>query len=313
MQAVKRSGVSVKDHKVVIVGAGSSGIGVTKQICAYFQHEGLTEDEARSSFWLVDRKGLVTNDRGDEIADYKKPFSRSDNQGRQFKDLEEVIDHVRPTILIGLSTTGGVFTPTIIGKLADWNRHPIIFPLSNPSANSECDFETAIKHSDGRALFASGSPFPPYTYTNKETGESRVYYAGQGNNMYVFPGIGLGTVLCIAVEVTDSMFYAAAAALSESLIAEEKHRGLLYPGVTRIRDVSVHIARGVIRAAQEAKVDRETGIKHTNDAELERWIKERMYDPHLENEKLEEAVSKMLSSFKQSRGEQGEEISVPSA
>lgn len=304
MQAVKRSGVPVKDHKAVIFGAGSSGIGVTEQICGYFQREGLSENDARASFWLVDSKGLVTDDRGDTIPDYKKKYSRSDNQGRQFKNLEEVIDHVRPTMLIGLSTVGGVFTPSIIGKLSNWNDHPIIFPLSNPSANSECDFETAIKYSDGRVLFASGSPFPSYTHTSKQTGESRVYHPGQGNNMYVFPGIGLGAVLCKAVEVTDSMLYAAAAALSESLTAEEKERSLLYPGVTRIRTVSIRVAMGVIRAAQEAKVDRETSIKDANDAELKRWLEERMYDPYSENYTLAETVEKMLGSYCQPEKEE---------
>lgn len=228
INAVKRSGLPCKEHRAVFLGAGSAGVGVAKQIVAFFMREGMTEDEARSCFYLVDTKGLVTADRGDKLADHKVYFARTDNNGQQFKTLDEVVDHVKPTILMGLSTLGGVFTPEILRKMADWNTHPIIFPLSNPSANSECDFESAITHTDGRALFASGSPFQPFSFKNS-SGESRTYYPGQGNNMYVFPGIGLGTILSKAVKVTDEMIYASGAALSQALTAEEIDLGLLYP------------------------------------------------------------------------------------
>ena len=256
----------------------------------------MTEDEARACFYLVDTKGLVTADRGDKLAAHKVYFARHDNNGEQFKTLDEVIDYVKPTMLMGLSTLGGVFTPTILQKMADWNEHPIIFPLSNPSSNSECDFESAIKNTDGRALFASGSPFQPFSYTNK-AGETHVYYPGQGNNMYVFPGIGLGTILSKAVEVTDSMVYASAESLSTTLTSEEISRGLLYPDVSRIRDVSVVVARGVIRAAQAANVDRETGIRDLSDAELDAWIRTKMYNPHAEVASLEREVGQLLSSI----------------
>lgn len=296
MQAVKRSGLPVKDHKAVFFGAGSAGVGVAKQICEYFQREGLSEEEAKAKFWLVDSKGLVTTDRGDKLADHKLYFAREDNESQQFKSLEEVIDYVKPTMLMGLSTIGGIFTPEVIQKMAEYSEHPIIFPLSNPSDNSECDFETAVKNTKGRVLFASGSPFPSYTYT-KEDGETTTLYPGQGNNMYVFPGIGLGTILSKAVEVTDDMLFASAKSLSESLTAEELERGLLYPGVSRIREVSVSVARGVIRAAQEAKVDRETSIRKMDDHELTAWIKARMYDPHQEVHSLEREVGRLLFSF----------------
>ncbi|KAL1952754.1 hypothetical protein VTO42DRAFT_4295 [Malbranchea cinnamomea] len=256
----------------------------------------MTEEEARACFWLVDTKGLVTADRGDKLAAHKVYFARHDNNGQQFKTLDEVIDYVKPTMLMGLSTLGGVFTPAILQKMAEWNERPIIFPLSNPSANSECDFESAITHTDGRALFASGSPFPSFSYTN-EAGETKTYHPGQGNNMYVFPGIGLGTILSKAVEVTDSMIYASGEALSTSLTPEEIGRGLLYPDITRIRDVSVVVARGVIRAAQAANVDRETAIRGLSDADLDAWIRTRMYDPHAEVAALEREVGLLLSSI----------------
>ena len=178
ISAVKRSGVPVRDQRAVFYGAGSAGVGVAKQIVAYFQQEGLTEDEARRCFWLVDTKGLVTDNRGDKLADHKVYFSRPDNGAKQYKDLPEVVEYVKPTILMGLSTDGNSFTSGILSKMAQWNEHPIIFPLSNPSANSECTFEDAIKYTRGKALFASGSPFDPVE------NEGKTYYAGQGMNPF---------------------------------------------------------------------------------------------------------------------------------
>jgi malate dehydrogenase (oxaloacetate-decarboxylating)(NADP+) len=296
MSAVKRSGIPSKDQRAVFLGAGSAGVGVARQIIDYFVREGLTEEEAKSCFYLVDTKGLVTADRGDRLASHKVYFAREDNNGQQFKTLEETIEYVKPTILMGLSTLGGVFTPEILQKMAAWNEHPIIFPLSNPSANSECDLESAIKNTDGRALFASGSPFLPVTFTNS-AGETKIYHGGQGNNMYVFPGIGLGTILSKAVEVTDSMIFASGEALTKCMTAEEHSLGLLYPDITRIRDVSVVVARNVIRAAQEAKVDRETGIHGLSDGDLDAWIRVRMYNAHTEVASLEREVGSLLSSI----------------
>ncbi|QSS63943.1 NADP-dependent malic enzyme MaeA, partial [Histoplasma capsulatum] len=296
INAVKQSGIPAKEHKAVFLGAGSAGVGVAKQIVDFFVREGMTEAEAKACFYLVDTKGLVTADRGDQLASHKVYFARTDNQGLQLKTLSEVVDHVKPTMLMGLSTLGGVFTPEILRSMASFSKRPIIFPLSNPSANSECDFESAIIHTDGQALFASGSPFQPFSYKNS-TGQIKTYYPGQGNNMYVFPGIGLGTILSKAVEVTDSMIYASGEALSKTLTSEELEHGLLYPDLTRIRDVSVIVARGVIRAAQEAKVDRETGIRDLSDADMDAWIRSKMYAPHSEVASLEREVGILLSSI----------------
>lgn len=173
--AIKRTGIAVREQRLLFFGAGSAGVGVAKQIVQLFMQDGLTEDDARQRFWLLDSRGLITKDRGDKLAAHKVYFSRDDNDGKQYKTLEEVVDLVKPTILMGLSTIGGVFTPQILRKMATWNTHPIIFPLSNPSANSECTFEDAIRYTEGRALFASGSPFPDFDY------EGKVYIPGQGN------------------------------------------------------------------------------------------------------------------------------------
>lgn len=289
--AVKQSGIAPRDHRAVFLGSGSAGVGVAKQIVDYFVHEGLTEDEAKNCFWLVDSKGLVTSDRGDTLAEHKIYFSRTDNQGQQFKNLEQVMDHVKPTIIMGLSTIGGAFTPELLQKMGQWNDHPIIFPLSNPSSKSECTFEQAITNTDGRALFASGSPFHPVTYKGK------TYHPGQGNNMYVFPGIGLGTILCKAVQVTQDMIYASGDALPTMITEEEKDKALLYPDITRIRDVSVRVARYVIRAAQKDNVDRIHHLRDLDDAALEAWIKDKMYDPHKETQELENELRDIVQDL----------------
>lgn len=304
--AVKESGVPPRDHRAVFLGSGSAGVGVAKQIVAYFMHEGLTEDEARSCFYMVDSKGLVTSDRGDKLADHKIYFARTDNNGQQFKSLEKVTEYVKPTILMGLSTIGGAFTPELITKMGEWNHRPIIFPLSNPSSKSECTFEDAVKYTDGRALFASGSPFPPYTFTCSN-GETKTLQPGQGNNMYVFPGIGLGAILSKAIQVTDNMIYASGESLSTALSQEEINMGCLYPEITRIREVSVRVTRFVIRAAQKDNVDRVHLLRDLSDEQLEEWIRSKMYDPHAETKSLEAEVEKVAMDL--ARGLRKEEPS----
>jgi malate dehydrogenase (oxaloacetate-decarboxylating)(NADP+) len=287
INAVKLSGVPVKDQRAVFLGAGSAGVGVAKQLVEFFIKEGLTEDEARRKFWIVDSNGLVTNDRGDKLAEHKVYFARDDNKGKQIHSLSRLIDYVRPTILMGLSTIGGAFTPEIIKQMATLNDRPVIFPLSNPSSKSECTFEDAIKYTNGKALFASGSPFADVEF------EKKTLTPGQGNNMYVFPGIGLGAILSKAVSVTQDMIYESALALSTSLSPEERAKDWLYPDIRRIRDVSVIVTRGVIRAAQKGGVDRELNLRSLSDEELDAYIKDRMYDPANEKAKLLDEISQL--------------------
>ncbi|KUJ19977.1 NADP-dependent malic enzyme [Mollisia scopiformis] len=276
INALKATGKPVKDQRAVFIGAGSAGVGVAKQIVEFFVKEGLTEDEARRCFWFVDTKGLITNDRGDKLAPHKIYFSRDDNNGQQFRDLEQVVDYVKPTMLLGLSTIRGAFNKTVLEKMAQLNDQPIIFPLSNPSSNAECSFEEAVKYTDGKAIFASGSPWLPFLYKNK------ILQPSQGNNVYVFPGIGLGAILSKAVHISQEMIYASAVALSNATNATEINDGKLYPDMDRIRDVSVIVCREVIKEAQAQGLDRETSIRGMSDADLDAWIRSRMYDPYKE-------------------------------
>jgi len=159
--------------------------------------------------------------------------------------------------------------------------------LSNPSEKSECNFEDAITWTDGRVLFASGSPFPETTYKGKE------YTPGQGNNMYIFPGLGLGTILSEASKVTDKMILIASESLAKCVTEEEFSRGLLYPDVSRIREVSLHIARDVIRAAQKDGVDGIKELRSISDAELESYIKSKIYNPEDLTRHLATELSKL--------------------
>lgn len=290
INAVKASGTPVKDHRAIFLGAGSAGVGVARQIVEYFIKEGLTEEEARRKFWFVDSNGLVTLDRGDKLAEHKVYFARDDNDGKQIQSLSRLIEYVKPTILMGLSTIGGAFNRDILERMARLNDKPIIFPLSNPSSKSECTFEEAVRYTEGRALFASGSPFPSLEFDGK------TLTPGQGNNMYVFPGIGLGAILSKAVNVTQDMIYASAESLSTSLSAEEVAAGWLYPDIRRIREVSVTVTRGVIRAAQENGVDRELSLRNLTNEQLDSYIKDRMYDPHRERENVKDEVAQLIAT-----------------
>ncbi|CAJ0751274.1 16134_t:CDS:2 [Entrophospora sp. SA101] len=197
---------------------------------------------------LGEAPSLLTSDRGDKLAQHKVYFARSDNNGRQYKTLEEVIEYVKPTCLIGLSSTHGVFNEKILKRMAELNKQPIIFPLSNPSNNAECTYEEAMRHTNNTVIFASGTAFPQYV----EPETKKVHYPGQGNNMYIFPGLGLGAILAQAKKITDKQIYAAASALANSVSPKEKAEGrLLYPDLKRIRRVSAEVAAAVIMEAVE--------------------------------------------------------------
>ncbi|KFA63239.1 hypothetical protein S40285_04908 [Stachybotrys chlorohalonatus IBT 40285] len=288
--AVNLSGVPLEEQRLVFMGAGSAGVGVAKQLVEYYTRRGLSEAAARDKFWLVDTKGLVTKDRGDRLADHKKYFARIDNNGHQFRTLEEVIEYVKPTALVGLTATFGVFTESVVRALkasvdaGGLGRRPILFPLSNPLTKAECTFEQAVQWTDGTVIFASGSPFQSFTVKSPTDAGSITYHPNQGNNVYVFPGIGLGAILAKASRVTDEMIYMSADALAGSLNADEIHKGLIYPRIERVREASITVAREVMKAARRGGVSE---LPESQWIEWEEWgdvaltsyIKQRIYDP----------------------------------
>lgn len=290
--AVNLSGVPIEEQRLVFMGAGSAGVGVAKQLVEYYTKRGLSEQAARDKFWLVDTKGLVTKDRGDKLAEHKKYFARVDNNGHQFRTLEEVIEYVKPTALVGLTATFGVFTESVVRALkasvdaGGLGRRPILFPLSNPLTKAECTFEQAVTWTDGTVIFASGSPFSPFTTKTGDSTQTVTYHPNQGNNVYVFPGIGLGAILAKASRVTDNMIYTSAAALAGALNADEIHKGLIYPRIERVRDASLVVAREVMKAARRDGVSmlpeaQWNEWEEWGDPALEKFIKEHIYDPVL--------------------------------
>jgi malate dehydrogenase (oxaloacetate-decarboxylating)(NADP+) len=266
------SGKPLTSHRILFLGAGSAGVGVAMQLMSFFTLHGMSTEEAQKCIYLVDSHGLIYDARG-PMADHKKYFSRHDYQGPPLDNLLDVIAFVKPTALLGLSTTKGAFTREVIEAMAALNPRPIIFPLSNPVKLSECEFHEAVEYTGGTVLFASGSPFHTMEYGD------RTLYPGQGNNMYIFPGLGLGAILSRASAVTDSMVESSSLGLANSLTAEERSRDLIYPCINRIREISADITVAVIRAAQKAGVDRAPALRKMNDAALLAFVNGKMWNP----------------------------------
>ncbi|KAF9393783.1 hypothetical protein CPC16_001199 [Podila verticillata] len=258
MNAINLAGIPAKEHKILFFGAGSAAK-EENLLAAYFVNDhGMTEDEAREMVWLVDSKGLVTLDRGDKLAEHKLYFARKDNNGARFPDIASVIEHVRPTALFGLSSQSGAFSEDVLRSMAALNERPIVFPLSNPAYQAECSFEQAMVHTKGKVIFASGTAFPKYT--DPATGV--VSAPGQGNNMYIFPGLGLGGILAQPATISDRLIYSAARACANALTPEERAQGLLYPVLPRIREVSAEVAVAVMaESVAEGSATNEEAIK----------------------------------------------------
>ncbi|KAJ4482232.1 malate dehydrogenase [Lentinula aciculospora] len=270
------SGLPLTEHRILFFGAGSSGIGVAKQLVSFFTELGMSADEAKKHIYTVDSKGLVTADRKG-LQEHKTFFARTDYQGPALTKLADIVRYVKPTALLGLSTIGGAFTEEVVKLMASMNKRPIIFPLSNPVSKCELTFQDAINWTEGRVVFASGSPYKPVIY------EGTAYEAGQGNNMYMFPGIGLGAILSKAKHITDAMVERAAIALSTSLNEDENCRELVYPRLDRIRDISAQVALAVARQAHKDGVDNNLVLRNLNDSDALRHIKGKMWEPCYES------------------------------
>ncbi|MGE0354411.1 MAG: NAD-dependent malic enzyme [Gemmatimonadales bacterium] len=232
----------LQGERILFYGAGEAASGIGNLIVAAMVKRGLTREEARSHIWFVDSKGLVVKSRSG-LAAHKLPYAQ---EHEQIKDLDDIVDALQPTCLIGVSGQPQTFTEQILRRMGEINERPMIFSLSNPTANSECTAEQAYRYTGGRAIFASGSPFPPVQY------DGRTLVPGQGNNAYVFPGIGLGVIAARARHVTDEMFYVAADTLAHLVTEEYLAQGTLFPPLTRIREVSGAIATAVAQEAYDS-------------------------------------------------------------
>jgi malate dehydrogenase (oxaloacetate-decarboxylating) len=251
LSAIKVTGKTLRDQQIVIFGAGSAAIGVADGLRAAMKEEGLTEQEARSRFWLLNSKGLLHSGRKDltpEQSVYAQPENRISGwpqTSNRHMGLADVIGNIDATILIGLSTVHGVFSEAIVREMARKVERPVIFPLSNPTANSEATAEDLIRWTDGHALVATGSPFAPVNY------DGRKIPIVQCNNVYIFPAMGLGVVASDARRVTDPMMLAAARALAANSPALKDSSASLLPPLTDLRRVAAKIALVVGIQAQK--------------------------------------------------------------
>lgn len=261
------TGKAFKELTVMFLGAGSAATGIADLLTVAFMQEGLSEAEARQRLWFVDVNGLVVAGR-DDLMPHNLPYAHLHER----LGFADAIDAIKPDVLIGATGSPGTFDQRIIRKMCDHHPTPIIFALSNPTSQAECTAEQAYAWSNGKAIFASGSPFGEMEYQGKR------YRPGQGNNAYIFPGVGLGALFAEAKLISDEMFLAAAHTLAQSVSDEELELGAVYPKLTRIRDVSLLIAVAVAEMAFEqglARAERPHDLRHA--------IACAMYDPHYEN------------------------------
>ena len=274
LSALHVLGEPLSQQRIVMLGAGSSAIGIAEQLVEVMVSEGTSPQEARAAFWLLDSQGLVQTGRSNLEAD-KHPFAQPQERIAQWSlaqpgriALEEVVAQVHPTILIGTSAQPGAFTQAVVRDMAQHVERPIIFPLSNPSSKSEAHPQDLIDWTEGRALVATGSPFPPVTYNG------RTIPIGQCNNMFIFPGVGLGVLASGARRVKDALFLAAARALRDCSPARTDPTASLYPKIEDVREVARRVALAVGKAAQQAGVT-EQGAED----ELARRITASMWTP----------------------------------
>jgi malate dehydrogenase (oxaloacetate-decarboxylating)(NADP+) len=233
--ALRITGQKITDQRFLFLGGGSAGTGIAELISQAMAMEGMEIGEARRRNALFDINGLLVTSRAD-LADFQKPFAQDRTPVSTFVDA---IKALRPTGIIGVSTVPKLFTRDVIETMSGINERPIIFPYSNPTSRSECTAEEAYNWSGGRAVFASGSPFPPVEIAGRK------FVPGQGNNVYIFPAMGMAVFATEATRVTEEMFIVAAKAVAEQVTEENLSTGLIYPPQSEILDASLHVAERV--------------------------------------------------------------------
>lgn len=283
LSAVKVSGVPLSEHRVVVFGAGTAGIGIADQVRDAMVRVGVSEEESYKRFWCIDRNGLVT-DNMEDLLDFQIPYARKEAEVSEWKQndvigLAEVVKHVKPTILIGTSTVAGAFKEEIIKEMASHVERPIILPMSNPTPLAEAKPADLIEWTEGRALVATGSPFEPVTYNGV------TYVIGQSNNALIFPGLGLGTIVVRSSVMTDGMFAAAAEAVA-SMVDTSQPGAPILPEVEELRNISEMVAIEVAKVAVAEGVARE----NLSDNDIKIAVKEAIWEPEYRQIKAVEKV-----------------------
>jgi malate dehydrogenase (oxaloacetate-decarboxylating)(NADP+) len=263
--ALRTTGGRLDDQTLLFLGAGEAATGIADLVVSAMQAQGLSEAEARRRNWLVDSRGLVVQSRS-ELAEHKLPYAHAH---APIGDFLTAIRTLKPTAIIGVAAVGGTFTPEVLQAMAELNARPIVFALSNPTSKSECSADEAYRHTDGRALFACGSPYDPVVLAG------RTFVPRQGNNSYIFPGVGLGAIASGARHITDEMFMGAARTLAGLVTEADLAQGSLYPALQRIREVSAQIAAEVAQIARR----RDLATAKMPDDVLGH-VRSQMYEPH---------------------------------
>jgi malate dehydrogenase (oxaloacetate-decarboxylating)(NADP+) len=264
LSALKVTGRGLTEQTLLFQGAGEAATGIADLVVEAMVAAGMDEARARRRCWLVDSKGLVVKKRAG-LAEHKRPYA---HEHPPVDTLLGAVEALRPTAIIGVAAVGGAFTEKVVRTMTSINPRPIVFALSNPTSKSECTAAQAYEWSNGRALFACGSPFDPVT-----VGETKMV-PRQGNNSYIFPGVGLGLIVSGASRVTDEMFMAAAHALANMVTAQDLRQGSLYPPLKDIREVSARIAAAVATVAWNRGL-----AAGSRPADVLAHVKARMYEP----------------------------------
>ena len=276
LAGVRATEVPLSEHRFVILGAGAAGVGIAQQLKTVLSQDGLSQLEIAGRIALLDSGGLLIEGReyrsGDEYkTEISFPRAAADRlglEGCEGYDLGDTVRALRPSVLIGTSGQAGAFGEAIIKSMAEGVDRPMIFPFSNPTANSEAIPTDLLEWTRGKAIIATGSPFAPVEY------EKRLHRIGQGNNVFIFPGVGLGALSVAAREVTEAMFTVAAETLANQVTPEELEAGLLYPDLSRLREVSATIAKAVA-----AEACRSGHAPAASDAEISVRVEEWTWDP----------------------------------
>ncbi|XP_048152179.1 NADP-dependent malic enzyme isoform X1 [Corvus hawaiiensis] len=254
----------LSDHTVLFQGAGEAALGIANLIVMAMEKEGIPKDAATKRIWMVDSKGLIVKGRA-SLTPEKQRFA---HEHGEMKNLEDIVKDIKPSVLIGVAAIGGAFTTQILQDMAALNKRPIIFALSNPTSKAECTAEQCYKYTEGRGIFASGSPFDPVTLPSGQT-----LYPGQGNNSYVFPGVALGVISCGLRHIDEDVFLTTAEVIAQQVTDENLQEGRLYPPLVTIQDVSLKIA---VRIAEEAYRNN-TASTYPQPKDLEAFIRSQVY------------------------------------
>jgi malate dehydrogenase (oxaloacetate-decarboxylating) len=278
ISAINVTGVPLKQQKIVVVGFGSAGLGITNLLAQFIQDQGVSQEQARKSFYAIDRYGLVT-ENGRDVRPEQLPYARKDQEVASWRQpngeisLLDVVRNAKPTVLIGVSGQPGAFSEQAVREMAKYAARPVIFPLSNPTSRSEATPHDLLNWTDGRALIGTGSPFEPVTVAGKQI------HIAQTNNSYIFPGLALGIIAAKAKRVTETMIKAAAQELVRHLPTQKDKNASLLPPISDARQLGRLIGHAVgLQAIKDgqAQVSDETALNR----ELQANIWEPLYVPY---------------------------------